>query len=169
MSSPTSDPRIVLILSKMAQAFIDNLYPDNGFYTSLDNAYPEPVALNPPEVQVRAEHAVVMLEEEFDEINGANSTMFQATAVVAAHGYIRTSTAASPYTIAFRFREDITRMLRSIGAATLKDDAGKPLIRSIALTGRREIVPSDLAEGYLEVVVRVAVDYRDSSSPVPGI
>jgi hypothetical protein len=73
------------------------------------------------------------------------------------------------YVEAHRFAADMKRIAKSITPATFNDDAGGCLIGEWSISQKHEIVPSELGEGFLEVIVRVALDYRDFSPPVPGI
>lgn len=169
--SPNADPVIVAIMTKLAQVMVDQIYPDNGFFFQVDKASIDAISLNDPSTSGQREDAVVMIEEEFDQIEGSNANTIAATATLAVHGHIRTAAfpELGPTLIAARFRQDITRVLRSVSKVTLSDVAGNALCRSFAVTDRREIKASDIAEGYAEVIVRVAIEYRDSSPPVPGI
>jgi hypothetical protein len=154
-------------MTKLAQVIVDQVYPDNGFFNLVNSASIDQIQVLTEGEQL--EKVIVVIEEEFDEITESNSTTIAVTANLAVHGHINTANEPSPKLAAARLRQDLTRLLKSVSKETLTDDAGKVLCRGIALTGRREILPSDIAEGYTEVIVRVAIDYRDSSPPVPGI
>lgn len=94
-------------------------------------------------------------------------------------GFLK-SGVADAYRTAYKLRDDMTRVMRSITAETFKATSEAlpeqgfvkstpQLVVSWSVEQTREIFPSDIADGFLEVHVRAAVVYRDFSPPVPGI
>lgn len=163
MSSPTTQPIIVQILDNIADALASSINPANGFYTTVAGAGIEPLAFNEQDTYPR-----IVVQEESSDISDSNARSYQDSVVIAVHGFVRVD-AQSSYRSALQLRADITRVLQGITKLTLSDANGNALTRGLALTGHREVVPSDVAQGFLEVIVRVACDYRNTSPPVSGI
>jgi hypothetical protein len=163
--SPSADPIILQILQKLAEASATTINNDNGFYTNIRKASIEPISLVD---EGEKDLFAIVFREETNDVTDTRRVMAQHEAVIAAHAFVLVDT-ADAYANAHRLRKDVERFLFSVTSITLSDANGKSLVRKIAFAGRTEIVPSEVAQGYLESVVRAAIEYRDTTPPVPGI
>jgi hypothetical protein len=163
VSAPTADPILLRILSALCVP-LRMITQANGFYYDVAGVDIEPEAFNNQD-----SYPLIVVEEESGEISDSSESGYQDEAIVAFHGFLKTSNAATAYAEAHRFAADMKRIAKSITRTTFDDGAGGSLVRNWSINQKHEIVKSDLAEGFLEVIVRVSLDYRDFSPPVPGI
>ena len=172
MPAPTDDPIISQIMLKLCAA-LATISQANGFYNDLGGAPGiEPLAFNQGDT-----YPQIVVQEESGDISDSNTSGFQDTAVLAAIGFVQIDP-ASGYATAFKLRADMIRVMRSITLATFKQPSsdptgyvstGKQLVSNWNIDAKREIVPSEISEGFLEVIVRATVTYRDFSPPAMGI
>lgn len=172
MSAPTADPIIVQILNAIASALLNTITTDNGFYSDIAGAGIEPLAFNQQDT-----YPQLVVHEQSSSISDSNEDGYQDSVVVEVHGFLE-SGSATAYASAFKLRDDITRVLRSITAETFKLgaapaigylNANRSLVSKWSVNEQRSVVESELAAGFVEVIVRASFDYRDFSRPVPGI
>jgi|SRR6185369_7671297 len=163
MTAPTVDPILLRILTALCVP-LRLITQANGFYHDVANVGIEPFAFN-----AQDPFQQIVVHEESGEIVDSTEDGFQDENVVAFHGYMKIASMASAYAEAHRFAADMKRIAKSITRTTFDDGNGGSLVRSWSINQKHEIVPSELGEGFLEVIVRVALDYRDFSPPVPGI
>ncbi len=163
MTAPTVDPIILQILNAVCVP-LRGITQANGFYTDVAGVGIEPLAFN-----TQDPFPQIVVHEESGQISDSNATGYQDDALIAIHGFLKTTSAVTAYAEAHRFSSDIKRIARSITAQTFRNAEGKSIVRTWSINEKHEIVPSELGEGFLEVIVRAACDYRDFSPPVPGI
>lgn len=171
MPAPTDDPIILQIMNALCAA-LRKISQTNGFYNDVAGVGIEPLAFNKQD-----SYPQIVVQEESGEIADSTPAGYQGGAVLAAIGFVPI-TPGSGYATALKLRDDMTRVMRSITKETFKGPNtapvgyvpnGKQIVREWSIDEKREIVNSELAEGFLEVIVRAAVDYRDFSPPVSGI
>ena len=172
MTAPTVNPIIVQIMLALC-AKLTLITQDNGFYNTVAGAGIEPYAFDSA-----ATFPQITVEEESAETTDSNPRGTQDAHVLAVHGFVKVE-AATAYLTAHKLRADIKRLLASISRDTFKAegqpvqpgyvDPNKQLVREWSVDDKYEIVPSDLGEGFLEVICRATVTYRDFSPPFPGI
>lgn len=163
MTAPTVDPILLRILAALCVP-LRLITQANGFYNDVAGVGAEPFAFNEQD-----SYPQIVVHEESGEISDSSESGYQDDVIIALHGYLKTSSASTAYAEAQRFSADIKRLAKSITAKTFDDGAGGSLVRNWSINQKHEIVESELSEGLLEVIVRVALDYRDFSPPVPGI
>jgi len=163
MPAPTADPILLRILLALCVP-LRLITQANGFYNDVAGVDIEPFAFNDQDA-----FPVIVVEEESGEITETFEGGYQDRAVVAFHGFLKIVNVAVAYVEAHRFAADMKRIAKSITVKTFDDGNGGSLVGEWSISEKHEIVPSDLGEGFLEVIVRVALDYRDFSPPVPGI
>ena len=163
MTAPTAEPTILQILLALCTALME-ITQDNGFYNDVAGAGVEPLSFNAqdsfPQITVRED------SNKVTDSNGRGNVARDA--VISVHGFVPID-AATAYTTAYRFRDDIERVLRSVTQVTMADALGKPIVNTWSVLDESAIEPSELAEGFLEVVCGVSCSYRDFSPPFPGI
>jgi hypothetical protein len=171
MTAPTADPIILQVMTALCVA-LGKISQANGFYNNVAGVGIEPLAFNGQDTFPQ-----IVVQEESGEISDSTPSGYQDSAVLAVHGFVPT-TAATAYATALKLRDDITRVLRSITPTTFQQTNtaptgyvpnGKQLVAKWSVDEKREVIDSELAEGFLEVVVRASVDYRDFSPPFQGI
>jgi len=171
MPAPAADPIILQILNAVCAA-LRVISQANNFYNNVAGVGIEPIAFD-----TNDSYPQIVVQEESGEVTDQAPGGIQDASVIAAHGYVQI-TPGSGYATALKLRDDITRVFRSITKETFKTantspagyvNNGKQLVREWSVIQKREIVESDIAEGFLEVIVRAACDYRDFSPPVTGI
>lgn len=172
MSSPTIEPIILRIMRAYAAALVQ-ISPDNGFYNTVAGAGVEPLAFDAGDSYPQI---VVQLESSNITDNKA-AAGYQDSVVLAAHGFVQTDSASS-YATAMTLLDDMTRVTRSITRKTFAlgtppaagyENSNPSLVTKWDIQQHREIVASDIAQGFLEVIVRVACEYRDFSAPMSGV
>ena len=172
MTAPTANPIIVQIMLAVC-AKLALITQENGFYNDVIAAGIEPYAFN-----AQDSFPQITVEEESAATTDSNPRGTQDEHVLAVHGFLQVDPATA-YLNGHRLRDDIKRVLRSISCETFKAegqpvlpgyvDPNKQLVREWSVDDKFEIVPSDLGEGFLEVICRATVSYRDFSPPFPGI
>lgn len=172
MSSPSVDPIILRIMRAYAAA-LAMINTGAGFYNDVADAGVEPLAFDQgdsyPQIVVQIESSTLS--------DSKAPAAYQDSVVLSAHGFVPVD-ASSGYATAIKLLDDMTRVTRSITRNTFKlgtaPDAGyensnPSLVSKWDIGQHREIVASDVAQGFLEVIVRVACDYRDFSAPMSGV
>lgn len=169
----SANPIIVQIMDRLCVAF-GVITLDNGFYNDLVGVGIEPLAFGPQDLFPQ-----IIVHEESGQVVDSRANGFQDSSLLDAIGFVK-SGVTDAYRTAYKLRDDMTRVMRSITAETFKaatealPEPGyvkdtKQLVTSWSIEQQREIVQSEIAEGFLEVHVRASVVYRDFSPPVPGI
>jgi hypothetical protein len=171
MPVPTDDPIILQIMTMVCTA-LGKISQANGFYNNVAGIGIEPLAFNQGD-----SYPQIVVHEESGRISDSTPNGYQDSAVLAVHGFIPVD-ATNAYVTALKLRDDITRVVRSITPKTFQAgpppatgyiNSGKQLVMTWTIDQQREVIDSEIAEGFLEVVVRAAVDYRDFSPPFSGI
>lgn len=163
MTAPAADPILLRILTALCVP-LRLITQANGFYHDVANVGIEPFAFN-----AQDPYQQIVVHEESGEIVDAVEDGFVDSVVVAFHGYMKIAAVETAYVEAHRFAADMKRIAKSITPKTFDDGTGRSLVGEWSISQKHEIVPSELGEGFLEVIVRVSLDYRDFSPPVPGI
>lgn len=168
-----SDPIILQVLLKLADACSNQINQDNGFFTNLSRASVEPISISDegePELSTITffEESSTITDSRLKNDGVRQIRIVSRNTVIVAQGLLYAQ-APDAWTSAYRFRDDIERMLGSVTEKTLCDDNGRALLSTMELRGLSEIANSDVAQGYIEINVRLAVTYRDTKPPVPGI
>lgn len=172
MTAPTVEP-IVLRIMRAYAAALAQISIDNGFYNDIAGAGVEPLAFDDGDA-----YPQIVVQLETSAISDSKApAAYQDSIVIAAHGFVQID-AASSYATAMKLLDDMTRVTRSITRKTFQlgdvpatgyENSNPSLVSKWDIGQHREIVPSDVAQGFLEVIVRAACDYRDFSAPMPGV
>lgn len=175
MPSPDIDPRIVQIMDALCAKFL-LIKQDNAFYNDVAGAGIEPLSFNEND-----SYPQIVVRLNLSDITDSNERGYQDDTILESHGFLPiTAVSVNGYRSALKLLDDMTRLVRSITPETFKAvgdpppetgyvNPAKQLVTSWSVNQKREIVESEIAEGFLEVIVRVAVGYRDFSPPAPGI
>jgi len=171
VSAPTADPILLQIMTAFAAA-LAKISLANGFYNDVIAAGVEPLAFNEQD-----SYPQIVVQIESSTLSDSKASACQDTAVLTAHGFLAVAP-GSAYSTACKLLDDMTRVVRSITPKTFRVGPepdlgyvnGNPsLVEKWDFELGREIVPSEIAEGFLEVIVRASVTYRDFSPPLVGI
>lgn len=170
MSAPTTDPILLQIMLAFAAA-LAQISPANGFYNTVEAADVE------PHYDRLNDGVIIHVKLETSDITDSKKHAYQDTALLAAHGFVAIDAASSRAT-AIKLLDDMLRISRSITSKTFQIGAPAPagyvnanpsIVESWDFEQKREIVESEIADGFLEVIVRVLVTYRDFNPPLAGI
>jgi hypothetical protein len=171
VSSPTVEP-IALRIMRAYAAVLAQISPDNGFYNTVAGAGVEPLAFDAGD-----SYPQIVVQLESSNITDNKAAAVQDSVVLAAHGFVQTDSASS-YATAMTLLDDMTRVTRSITRKTFAlgtppaagyENSNPSLVTKWDIEQHREIVASDIAQGFFEVIVRVACEYRDFSAPMSGV
>lgn len=172
MTAPTVEPIVLRIMRAYASA-LALISTADGFYNDVAGAGIEPLAFGASD-----SYPQIVVQLETSAISDSKApAAYQDSIVIAAHGFVQID-AASSYATAMKLLDDMTRVTRSITRKTFQlgtapadgyENSNPSLVSKWDIGQHREIVPSDIAQGFLEVIVRVACDYRDFSAPMSGV
>jgi len=171
MSAPATDPILLQIMTAFAAA-LAQISIANGFYNDVTGAGVEPLAFNDQDT-----YPQIVVQLESSDITDSKNSGYQDTSVLAAHGFLQID-AGTAYATALKLLDDMTRVARSITSKTFRIgtapapgylNANPSMVETWDIQLGREVVPSEVSEGFLEVIVRARITYRDFSPPLAGI
>lgn len=171
MTAPTVEPIVLRIMRAYADK-LGQISRANGFYNDVAGSGVEPLAFDDGD-----SYPQIVVELESSQISDSKESSYQDSVVLAARGFVPVQT-GSGYATALTLLDDMTRITRSITRKTFQlgdapaagyENANPSLVTKWDIGQHREIVPSDVAQGFLEVIVRVACEYRDFSAPMSGV
>lgn len=172
MTAPTVEPIVLRIMRAYADK-LGQISQANGFYNDVAGSDVEPLTFDDGDI-----YPQIVVQLEVSDISDSKApAAYQDSVVLSAHGFVPVQT-GSGYATALSLMDDMTRITRSITRKTFQlgdapaagyENANPSLVTKWDIGQHREIVPSDVAQGFLEVIVRVACEYRDFSAPMSGV
>lgn len=172
MTAPAIDPIVLRIMRAYAD-ILGQISQASGFYNNVAGSGVEPLTFDDGD-----SYPQIVVELESSQISDSKApASYQDSIVIAARGFVPVQT-GSGYATALTLLDDMTRVTRSITRKTFQlgdvpatgyENSNPSLVSKWDIGQHREIVPSDVAQGFLEVIVRAACDYRDFSAPMPGV